>query len=144
MKKYLLPLALLSFGLFTACDKGDDSPGEAQQINEELLGTWYIDATIVGDEEFPYDDHEDCGKDYIEFNEDGSYRQIDIWNCEEDVEDEATYTANQNTITINFSENEVVVMDIATLNSEMLLVEGMEDLDEDGDEEMVQQRFTRE
>ena len=65
-------LAFLSFGLFTACEVEDDSPDATQQINEELLGTWYFDAMIVEDEEIPYDDHEECGKDYIEFNEDGA------------------------------------------------------------------------
>jgi len=142
MKKQLLLLAFLSFGCFTACDSDDDSP-ETQQINEELLGTWYIDATIVAGEEIPYNDHEDCGKDYVEFNKNGTYRQIDVWDCEEDIDFEATYTANKNTITITFSEDDAVVVDIVTLNSEMLLIEGMEDFDEDGEKEMVQQRFTR-
>jgi len=144
MKKQVLLFAFLSFGLFTACDQEDDTPRETQEINEDLLGIWYIDALIVEGEETPYNDHEDCGKDYVEFNEDGTYRQIDIWGCEEDIDAEATYTANNNTITLSFSENDVVVMDIVTLNAETLLVEGMEDVDEDGEEEVVQQRFTRE
>ncbi|MGW1455416.1 lipocalin family protein [Salegentibacter agarivorans] len=144
MKKQILLLAFLSFGLFTACDTDDDSPNQTPQINEELLGIWYIDALIVEGEETPYNDHEDCGKDYVEFNEDGTYRQIDIWGCEEDVDEEGTYTATDNTITLTVSGNDVVVMDIVTLNSETLLVEGMDDVDDDGEEEVVQQRFTRE
>lgn len=144
MKKQVLFLAFLSFGLFTACDTDDDSPEETQQINTNLVGIWYIDDMIVEGEEIPYNDHEDCGKDYVEFNEDGTYRQIDIWGCEEDVDAEGTYTANENTISLTLTGREMVVMDIVTLNSEELLVEGMEDYDEDGEEEVVQQRFTRE
>lgn len=144
MKKQILLLAFLSFGLFTACDSDDDTPEETQEINQELLGIWYIDAMIVEGEEIPYNDHEDCGKDYVEFNQDGAYRQIDIWGCEEDVDAEGTYTATDNTISLTLADRETVVMDIVTLNTEELLVEGMEDFDEDGDEEVVQQRFTRE
>ncbi|PRX39749.1 lipocalin-like domain-containing protein [Salegentibacter salegens] len=144
MKKQILLFAFLSFGLFTACDSDDDSPEEPQQINENLVGTWYIDAMIVEGEEIPYNDHEDCGKDYVEFNEDGTYRQVDIWGCEEDVDAEGTYTANENSISLTLTDSEMVVLDIVTLNSETLLVEGMEDFDEDGEEEVVQQRFTRE
>ncbi len=143
MKKQILLFAFLSFGFFAACDTDDDSPEETQQINEELLGVWYIDALIVEGEEIPYNDHEDCGKDYVEFNEDGAYRQIDIWDCREDIDAEGTYTANENTISLTLTGREMVVMDIVTLNSEELLVEGMEDFDEDGEEEVVQQRFTR-
>ena len=144
MKTRFLLLAFLSFGLFTACEVEDDSPDDTQQINEELLGTWYFDAMIVEDEEIPYDDHEECGKDYIEFNEDGTYRQIDIWGCDEDVDAEGTYTATENTISLSLTNRETVVLDIATLNADVLLIEGMEDFDEDSEEEMVQQRFTRE
>lgn len=144
MKKQILFLALLSFGLFTACDSDDDSPQEKQQINEELLAIWYMDAMIVEGEEIPYNDHEECGKDYVEFYANGTYRQVDIWGCEEDVDEEGIYTATENTIRLGSSENDMVVLDIVTLNSDTLLVEGMEDFDEDGDEEVVQQRFTRE
>jgi len=144
MKTRFLLLAFFSFGLFTACEVEDDSPDATQQINEELLGTWYFDAMIVEGEETPYDDHEECGKDYIEFNEDGTYRQIDIWGCEEDIDAEGTYTATENTISLTLTDSETVVLDIATLNADVLLIEGMEDFDEDSEEEMVQQRFTRE
>ncbi|WP_037320179.1 lipocalin family protein [Salegentibacter sp. Hel_I_6] len=143
MKKSFLLLAFLSFGLFTACDTDNDS-AETQQLNADLFGTWFIDAMIIEGEEIPYNDHEDCGKDYVEFNEDGSYRQIDVWGCEEDVDAEGTYTANENTISLTLNDREMVVMDIVTLNSETLLVEGLEDVDDDGEEEVVQQRFTRE
>ena len=99
MKTRFLILAFLSLGLFTACEVKDDSPNDTQQINEELLGIWYFDAMIVQDEEIPYDDHEECGKDYIQFNDDGTYQQVDIWGCEEDIDAEGTYTATENTIT---------------------------------------------
>lgn len=144
MKTRFLLLAFFSFGLFTACEVEDDSPDDTQQINEELLGTWYIDAMIVEGEEIPYNDHEECGKDYVEFNEDGTYQQVDIWGCEEDVDAEGTYTATENTISLTLTDSETVVLDIATLNANVLLIEGMEDFDEDGEEERVQQRFTRE
>lgn len=144
MKTRFLLLAFLSFGLFTACEVENDSPDDTQQINEELLGTWYFDAMIVEGEEIPYNDHEECGKDYIEFNEDGTYQQVDIWGCDEDVDAEGTYTATENTISLTLTDSETVVLDIATLNADVLLIEGMEDFDEDGDQEMVQQRFTRE
>jgi hypothetical protein len=97
---------------------------------------------IVQDEEIPYDDHEECGKDYIEFNDDGTYQQVDIWGCE-DIDAEGTYTATENTISLTLTDSETVVLDIATLNADVLLIEGMEDFDEDGEDESVQQRFTR-
>ena len=143
MKTRFLILAFLSLGLFTACEVEDDSPNDTQQINEELLGIWYFDAMIVQDEEIPYDDHEECGKDYIEFNNDGTYQQVDIWGCEEDIDAEGTYTATENTISLTLTDSETVVLDIATLNADVLLIEGMEDFDEDGEDERVQQRFTR-
>lgn len=144
MKKQFLLLAFLGLGLFAACDSDDDTAEEEQEINQELLGIWYIDAMIVEGEEIPYNDHEDCGKDYVEFNEDGTYRQIDIWGCREDVDAEGVYTANENTISLTLTGSDMVALDIVILNSEELLVEGMEDFDEDGEEEVVQQRFTRE
>ena len=129
MKTRFFLLAFLSLGLFTACEVEDDSPNDTQQINEELLGIWYFDAMIVQDEEIPYDDHEECGKDYIEFNNYGTYQQVD--------------KVTENTISLTLTDRETVVLDIATLNAKVLLIEGMEDFDEDGEDERVQQRFTR-
>ena len=93
MKKiFILCIIILTLGC--SSDKND------RNQSDSIVGKWYYKEIIVNaDLVIPYDDHEDCGKDYIQFGADGSFRIIDVWDCEEDPMGEGTYTLEGNILT---------------------------------------------
>lgn len=136
MKKvYALGLGLL----FLASCSSDDGGGSTIDVSQ-LTKKWYLNTTIVEGQTIPYDDHEDCGKDYLEFVEGGQFRQVDVWECEEYVE-EAVWALDGNTITISLF-GQSVSTNIVTLTATVFEVENAYDFDGDGDEEMVRETYT--
>ncbi|MEO5776339.1 MAG: lipocalin family protein [Flavobacterium sp.] len=136
MKKIkLIALAILS-GLAFSCSS-DDGPS----TSGEFTGKWYFKETRVGGETIPYDDHEVCGKDYIQFNADGTGKSVDVYNCAE-FDEIFTYTRNGNNITLTFG-GEPSTVQITELSSTTLKVKSTYDYDGDGDEEQVIEVLTR-
>lgn len=135
----------ISITIFCSCvpdDENNTNP-PIMERNEKLTGLWYFDDAIINGEVFPYPDHEDCGKDYIEFRADGTFLQVDIWECEEDIDASGTYTVSSETITITYSENDIQSIKIINLTNQNLTLESNYDYNDNGEEEAVQQRFTR-
>jgi hypothetical protein len=73
MKKIYFLLFALSF---IACNNDDDNSTTPE--TPSILGKWYYGDMVVDGEVIPYDDHEDCGKDYIEFYDVDKIRSVDI------------------------------------------------------------------
>ncbi len=139
-------ILFISINLFYSCIPDDENntnpPGE--EIDENLTGIWYYKDAIVNGEIIPYPYHEECGKDYIDFREDGTFVYVEIWECEEDIDASGTYTVSNETITIQYSANDIQTIKIINLTNQDLTLESNYDYNDNGEEEAVQQRFTRE
>ena len=135
MKKiYALGLSLL----FLASCSSDD--GGSSIDTSQLTKKWYFESTIFQGQTFPYDDHEECGKDYIEFVEGGVVRQVDIWDCEEDVY-EGEWSLDGNKLTISFMGQSATAT-ITKLTETEFDVKTKYDFDDDGTEETVTETHT--
>jgi hypothetical protein len=136
MKKLsVLSLAILS--AFAISCSSDDSP----TTSGDILGKWYFKEYKVQGQTIPYDDHEECGKDYIQFNADGTGANVDVWNCELDVAP-FTYTKSGNSISVT-SDGMTDTAQIVELSSSTLKVKVSYDFDDDGDDESVTEVYTR-
>ncbi len=130
--------AFIAVSIFAAsCSSDDDSA----TTSGELTGKWYYKEYKVAGETIPYDDHEACGKDYIQLNADGTGSNVDVWDC---VEDAApfTYTRSGNNVTIT-SDGVSDTGQITELSSTTLKVKISYDFDGDGDDESVTEVYTR-
>ncbi|MBF6641546.1 lipocalin family protein [Flavobacterium sp. J49] len=136
MKKLsLFSLAILS--IFTISCSSDDSP----TTSGDLIGKWYFKEYKVAGQTIPYDDHEECGKDYIQFNANGTGANVDVWDCVEDIA-LFNYTRSGNNITVT-SDGESDTVQITELSSTTLKIKTISDFDDDGDNETVLIIFTR-
>lgn len=102
MKKlFLLGIVAFAGVIITSCNSDDDSPKSAT-----LEGKWYYseDGFKVNGQEslMDYDDHEvGCEKDYIEFLNNGNYRDVDYINTDCDTSiDNGMWSRNNNSLTI--------------------------------------------
>lgn len=102
-------LICLAFVALAACSGIDDAPTPVQtppQTNGNIYGKWYYKDSVVAGNIFPYDDHEPCGKDYIEFYDVNMVKSVDVWDCVEEIDFVGTFTKNGNQLTIgDGSEN---------------------------------------
>ncbi|HEX9979961.1 MAG TPA: lipocalin family protein [Flavobacterium sp.] len=140
MKNRILTLGAAIL-LLASCSSDDDTKIEYDKLTQK----WYFVSERVGGETFPYEDHEDCGKDYIQFLTDNSVRYVDVYGCEADepleTVQEATWTRNGKTITVQtFAGSQELV--IQKLTTSTLEIKSVYDYDEDGDDETVIERYT--
>lgn len=96
-----------------------------------------VDNTVI-----PYDDHESCGKDYIEFYDTDKIRSIDVWNCEEDLDWMGTFTKAGAILTIS-NGNESRTVEIIELTTESLAYKYDYDDDGNGTNEHYIEKFTK-
>ncbi|HRG19171.1 MAG TPA: lipocalin family protein [Flavobacterium lutivivi] len=136
MKKFnVLFLAILS-AFVTSCSSDDSAT-----TSGNILGKWYYKEYRVSGQTIPYADHESCGKDYIQFNADGTGANVDVWNCELDIAP-FTYTKSGNSITVT-SDGFSDTAQIIELSETTLKVKISYDFDDDGDDESVVEVYTR-
>ena len=120
MKKIFM-LAVALCGL-TACSSDDDKAAPAVDL-DNLTQRWYYKSYKVGGETVNYEGHESCGKDYIEFLDGGVAKDVDYFDCQQDpAVDTGTYTATEETLTINIDE--VEVYELKKLSASTLQIEG--------------------
>ena len=130
-------LALGFAALFLAsCSKDDDNSIDESKLTKK----WYFESTKVGGVTFPYDDHEECGKDYVEFVPGGVFRDVDVWDCEDDVYT-GTWDLDGKKLTI-VEGGEADSVTITTLTATKLVVKSTFDFDGDGTEEVAFASFT--
>lgn len=121
MKKNFLLLFTLPF---LSCSK--DEAG-----NENLLlGKWFYKEKIVNGVVIPYDDHEVCGKDYIDFYSPTQVKSIDIFDCEEITDWNGTYTKEDTSININVNG---VIRALTILDLRQNFLEVSYEIDTNGD-----------
>jgi hypothetical protein len=88
---------VLSILILVSCSKEDAVP----TIDvSKLTKKWYPEAEIFLGETFPYEGHEECGKDFIEFFADGTYVDVDIFNCEASI-GRSTWDLNGDNLNLN-------------------------------------------
>lgn len=143
MKNINAPTALLiGIGLFTSCDP-KDTPNTPPAKNSIIFGKWYpIDAVVEGTV-FPYYDHEDCGKDYLEFKSTGRVNEVDVFNCEEIPDGSGTYTLDNDILLFNYDDIETIEAKIIELNQVSLIFETELDVDDNGSLETAMIRYER-
>lgn len=135
--KALKLAAVVAFSAFAFSCSSDDGAS----TSGELTGKWYYKEYKVAGITIPYDDHEACGKDYVQFNSNGSGANVDVIDC---VEDSApfTYSRSGNTITVT-SDGVSDSAQITELSSTTLKVKISYDFDGDGTDESVTEVYTR-
>ena len=135
MKKLLLLLAII---ITISCSKDD----QQTQTEQSIYGKWYHKEIEVNNITIPYDDHEPCGKDYIEFYDQNKIRSIDVWSCVEDIDWIGTFSKTNNNLTIsNGTESRTV--EIIELNGNSLNYKYDFDDNNDGINEHYIEKFTR-
>ena len=127
---------------FIGCNSDDDNstPPDNQS---SILSKWYYKNIIIDGEVIPYDDHEGCGKDYIEFYDVDKIRSIDVWNCEEDLDWEANFFLTNNMLSI-VDEGITTTAQVLELTETKLSYTYTMDLDDDGVEETLVENFDSE
>lgn len=136
MKKILI---ILVVGFMASCSNDDNV---STKNDSTIYGKWYNKDIVVNGVTIPYDDHEICGKDYIEFYDTNKIRSVDVWNCVEELDWIGSFSKVNNTLNIINGEfsREVTIL---VLSSEILSYQFLYDVDEDGIDEEVIQSFTR-
>lgn len=118
MKKLLM--MAMALGCLSACS--DDDSGPAVDL-DNLTQRWYYKSYRLGDQVVPYDEHMPCGKDYIEFLEGTTARDVDYFDCQQDPEiSTGTYSATEETLTVNIDTQETYT--IKKLTSSSLQIQG--------------------
>lgn len=136
MKKIGLLLIIL---ISIRCSKDDE---KQIQTVQSIYGKWYHNEIVVNNVTIPYDDHEPCGKDYIEFYEQNKIRSIDVWSCIEEIDWIGSFIKSNNNLTIsNGSESRTV--EIIELNESHLIYRYDFDDDNDGINEHYIEKFNR-
>jgi hypothetical protein len=137
MKK-LTTLFLTFFVLLNSCSSDDDSSNHAS-----IVGKWAFNSTSINNgTPIPYDDHEVCGKDYLEFKSNNTYMEVDVWDCELDIVDYGTYTKNNNQLVI-ISEDFTMNAEILELTNTTLTIKMNVDFDDNGTTDVVIADFDR-
>ncbi|RZJ35752.1 MAG: hypothetical protein EOO51_04050 [Flavobacterium sp.] len=134
MKNKFLALGLLAVA-FAGCSKDDDPSIDYDQLNKK----WYYDTTVVNGHSFPYDDNEECGKDYIQLLADGTYNDVDVFECNE-YTDTGFWTREGNVITISDGVNSAQGT-VKKLTSTRFEVKTTYDYDGDGNDDTVIERY---
>jgi hypothetical protein len=137
MKKvFALGLGIL---MLASCSKDD----EASAIDaSKLPKKWYFSTTRVLGQTIPYDDHEECGKDYLEFLSSGILKSVDIWDCVS-YTDTGAWILEGNKITISFdgaAAAESGTVSKLTDTELQLTIRG--DYNDDGKDETIISTFT--
>ena len=134
MRKILFG-ALVASTFFMSCSSDDDSSS-----SNPLTGKWYATTITIGQATFPYDDHEECGKDYIEFSGTNKVVFVDVWDCEE-YKDEGTYKTSGNQLTISMYGDSVTAE--YNISGNILSISSTYDYDGDGKKELVIEKFQK-
>lgn len=140
MKNFFKLSLMSSFIMFLSCNNDDDSiKNQSNNIENDIIGKWVPYEIRVNNDSKKYDDHESCGYDYLQFNKDSTYKYVDIFDCDEDIEN-GTYTINskENKINVKFGvlSREGFVR-IFTSPKKVLSIEFTYDYDDDEKDDSV-------
>jgi hypothetical protein len=145
MKKKVFALVLLAAATFS-CSSDDNGGGSGSVSESKLMKRWYNESYKVFGQTIPYDDHEECGKDYIEFMDGGMARYVDVWMCNgnspEIFSETFGWSLSGKTLTIIYDEDDVEKIKIKTLTDTKLEIEVSYDFDDDGVDDKIVEVYT--
>ena len=137
MKNKILSLGAAAL-LLASCSSDDSGSSIDQSL---LLKKWYQVSYTVNGQTYPYEDHEECGKDYIEFKTGNIFRSVDVFECEENVDGQGTYSVSGNQITLhNGSQNNTAT--VLELTAQTFKVQIIYDYDENGTDDTVIETYS--
>lgn len=134
MKKIIIFIGTLAF---ISCSKDDPKEPEGN-----LYGKWNYSKIEVNGTLFPYDDHETCGKDYIEFFDTDKIKSVDIFGCQPEIEWIGSFSKTNSNLVIT-REGETVNCTILTLTSNTLVYDFDVDVDGNGSIDHCIQTFDK-
>lgn len=139
MKKLILVSIII---ILVGCSKEENPTILPVQVEESIYGKWFYKEIIVNNITIPYDDHEPCGKDYIEFYEENKIRGVDIWDCQQDIDWIGTFLKTNTNLTI-YNGGQSRTVEIVELNTNSLIYKYDYDDNNDGINEKYIEKFTR-
>lgn len=134
MKNFKVSALILMSAFLFSCSSDDDNSNPTS-----IVGKWANIDTVVDGTSIPYDDHEACGKDYVEFQSDNTYVNIDVLDCEEITDLSGNYSINGNFITIDGETAEITQLTESRLSMKIW----DEDFDDDDELDEVILNFER-
>lgn len=138
MKKFFALAGAIA--LCAACSDDDNESIDYSNLTKK----WYNVSEKANGETYPYDDHEVCGKDYVEFMTDGTGSFVDVWDCDPGVvsdEFEFDWARSGKTVTVSTGSVSQEVT-IQKLTGTTLEIKVVYDHDDDGDDEPVIETYT--
>jgi len=135
-------LAIITIFIFLFSCSNEDTAKYTPVPTPSILGKWHQKESIVNGTTFPYDDHEECGKDYFEFYGLNQIRSVDIFDCEAQTDWEGSYIVFGNDLRIT-SDGETIFATINVLNNTTLTFSYDYDEDVDGFAEHYVETFER-
>lgn len=118
MKKLHL-IVLASIAIFFASCSSDDSPS----TKDKLTKKWYWVSLSAQGQTHPYDGHEPCGKDYLEFLDNGTLLVVNVLDCENEI-DAAEWILDGKTVTVS-NGSTIEALEITRLTSKELELTNM-------------------
>lgn len=112
--------------IFFSCSNDNDNNN-----NSPLRGKWYPRETLANGTSHPYEDHENCGKDYIQFYGSNSIKSVDVFDCESYTDWVGNYTQQENQLTISV-QGTTRTFEILSLTETTLSLQYLNDYDLDG------------
>lgn len=122
---------LLSFIFLIGCSKKDDDTSSNETSQTSILGKWYYKENVVNGITIPYDDHEPCGKDYMEFINPNIVKSIDIFGCQPITDWTGTFQLNGSVLKITNS-GETITCQVLELTTTSLVYKFNYDSDGNG------------
>jgi len=129
---------VLGLVLLASCS-GDDNENTID--TSKLIKKWYFSDSKIAGVITPYEDHEECGKDYVEFITPGVLKSVDVWECEI-YEEAGSWTLAGNKLTISFPDEGAQQVTISKLTDTALEITFKDSETEGGPEVTIVQTFT--
>jgi len=87
MKNYII----IGLTIFLSSCSHDDNRSVYGAPTPSLIGKWHQLSSTIDGVNIPYEDHEACGRDYIEFYGVNQIHSVDIFGCEPEIDWEGNY-----------------------------------------------------
>lgn len=140
MKKIVFSsILVMLLAVMGACTSDDDEV--SQVTNNELVGTWDYESTIINNVNNPYPHSEGCDKDHVIFESGGVYRTITFAEDCAKEEDKFGYSVSGSSLTFIGSDGSSTVT--YSISNNTLSISYQYDYDEDGDDDNITRVYTK-
>ena len=105
---FLLPFLIILILNFSCNSDDDNSNNEPEKL---ILGNWFIIDKVINGEIIPYTDHEECGRDYLEFKNDSTIWLVNISDCEKEFIKLGSYSFKNDILKLDDEIVEILKLD---------------------------------